>query len=123
MLHRTCVLASGVICGPHSAFRCIQCVKCRCTIFHDRVGRRGFHIKRVRTCYSELVVLHPVVSVGHVVNSRASGTRNIDALSFMLGRDRYAFDKKSGGTCYVELVFLHPVGFVGQLVHCGVSRA
>jgi hypothetical protein len=64
-----------------------------------------------------------VGSVGHVVNSGASGTQYIDALSFMLVWDRYGLDKKPGGTRYTELVFLHPVGFVGQLVHCGASRA
>jgi hypothetical protein len=61
--------------------------------------------------------------VGHVVNSGASRTQNINAISFILEWDRYGFDKKHGGTRYAELVFLHPVGFVGQLVHSGVSGA
>jgi hypothetical protein len=43
--------------------------------------------------------------VGHVVYSRASGTRNVDALFFMLAWDRYEFYKKHVGTSYVELVF------------------
>jgi hypothetical protein len=116
-------MASGVIYGPHSAFWCVRCVKRRCTIFYDQVGRRGFHKKHIGTCYSELVVLHPVGSVGHEVNSGPSGTQNIDALSFMLRWDRYGFDKNRGGTRYAELVFMHSVGFVEQLVHCVASRA
>jgi hypothetical protein len=38
MLRWTCVFASGRICGSHIAFRCIQTVKYRCTIFHARLG-------------------------------------------------------------------------------------
>jgi hypothetical protein len=44
----------------------------------------GFHKKRARTRYAELVVLHPVGSVGHVVHSSVSGVQNINALFFML---------------------------------------
>jgi hypothetical protein len=46
-----------------------------------------------------------VGSVGHVVLSGASGPRNIDKLIFMLGWDRYQFDKKRIGTCSAEFVF------------------
>jgi hypothetical protein len=34
--------------------------------------RYGFHKKRVRTRYAEVVFLHPVRFVGHVVHSSAS---------------------------------------------------
>jgi hypothetical protein len=59
--------------------------------------------------------------VGHVVHSGASGPRNIDALFFMLGWDRYGFNKKHAGTRYAELVFSHPVGYAGHDVHSGAS--
>jgi hypothetical protein len=46
--------------------------------------RYGFHKKRARTRYAELVFLHSVGSVGHVVHSGASRARNVDALFFKL---------------------------------------
>jgi hypothetical protein len=62
-----------------------------------------------------------VKSAAHVVHSSGSRARNVIALFFMLGCDRYKFDKKHGGTSYAELVFLHPVGSVGHIGHSGAS--
>jgi hypothetical protein len=56
--------------------------------------------------YVELVFLHPLGSVGHLVHSSVLGLQNIEALFFMLRWDRYGFYKKCDGTCYVERVFL-----------------
>jgi hypothetical protein len=49
-----CFFASGGFYGPRSAFRSVQGVKHRRTIFHARWDRYGFHKKRVKTHYVEL---------------------------------------------------------------------
>jgi hypothetical protein len=53
---------------------------------------------------------------GHIVHSGVSGARNINAIFFILGWDRYGFDKKHAEASYTKIVFLHPVGSVGHLV-------
>jgi hypothetical protein len=86
-----------------------------------RWDRYGFDKKCTGTHYVEPRFLHPVGSVGHIVNFGASGPRNIDALSFMLRWDLYGFDKKRTETSYSELVILHPVGSAGHVVYSGAS--
>jgi hypothetical protein len=70
-LRRTCVFASGGICGSRSAFQCIWGGDA--LFFKLRWDRYGYDKKRARTRYAELVFLHPMESVGHVVYSDASG--------------------------------------------------
>jgi hypothetical protein len=78
---------------------------------------------RARTHYVELVFLHPVGFVGHVVLSGVYGLRIVNALSFMPKWDRCGFHRKRPRTCYAKLVFLHPVGSVGHVVHSCVFGA
>jgi hypothetical protein len=44
-------------------------------------------------------------------------------LFFMIGWERYGFDKKRAEARDTELVFLHPMGSTGHVVHSRVSRA
>jgi hypothetical protein len=63
-----------------------------------------------------------VGTTGHIVYSGAFRARNVDTLIFMLGWDRYGFDKNRIGTSYAELVFLHPVRYADHVVHFGASE-
>jgi hypothetical protein len=72
MVRRTCVFASGGICESCSVVQCVQGVKHRRTIFYARVGPVCFHKNHVRTRCDEVVFLHLVGSMGHIVHSVAS---------------------------------------------------
>jgi hypothetical protein len=87
----------------------------RHTIFKLRWDPYGFDKKRFRTCYAELVFLHPVGSAGHIVHSSASEVRNVDTIFFMLGWDWYGFHKNCAGSCYVELLFLRHESYTQYL--------
>jgi hypothetical protein len=89
--------------------------------FFLRWARYGFHKKRDRTRYAELVIMHPMGSVGHVLHLDASGSWNVDTLIFMLRWARRGFHKKCDGTRYAELLFLHPVGSTGHIVDSDAS--
>jgi hypothetical protein len=91
--------------------------------FMPRWVQYKFDKKCIGTRYAELLFLHPVGSVSHVVRFGAFGDRIIDTLFFKLRWDRYVFDKKRFRTRYVELYFFHPVGSVGHIVHSGASEA
>jgi hypothetical protein len=47
--------------------------------------------------------------------------RNLAALFFMLGWDRYGYDKKRDETFDAKILFLHLVGSAGHVVHFGAS--
>jgi hypothetical protein len=72
-LHRTCVFASGGICGSHSAFRFVRGAKRRCTIFNAR-GRTGTDSTKSAPGHVMLthMVLHPMGYAGHITHSGAS---------------------------------------------------
>jgi hypothetical protein len=74
-------------------------------------------IKPVGTRYDKLVFLHQVLSADHVVNSCASGSRDVDALLFVLMWYRYGFRKNRVGIHYGKLQFCHLVGSPVHVVH------
>jgi nitrate reductase gamma subunit len=90
-ISQICVSASGGICGPRSAFGCVQGVK-------RRVGPVRIRQKSVGTRYAELVILHLVGSAGHLVNSFVSEEQNGDALFFLLVWLWFRFHEKCIGT-------------------------
>jgi hypothetical protein len=57
--------------------------------------RYGFHKKRARTHYTELVFFQLIGSVGDILHSTASVAQNVDALFLMLEWDWYRFYNKA----------------------------
>jgi hypothetical protein len=83
--------------------------------------RYGFHKTPAGTRYAELVLLHSMGSICHIVHFSLSWPQNNNALFFMLGWAWCGFHKKGAGTCYAELLFLLPLGFVGHIVRSRTS--
>jgi hypothetical protein len=81
----------------------------------------GYHKKRVKTHYAELVFLHLLGSAGHAVHFGGSGAQNVDAHYLMLRWARYGNHRKHVGTRYAKLVILHSVGSAGHVLHSGMS--
>jgi hypothetical protein len=90
---RTCAFSSGGIYGSCRAFGCIQGTKCRCTIFHVRVGllqiRQVSRQDTLRRTY--------IFASGGICESRRAfrsvrGTKHRHTI-FMLGWDWYGFDE------------------------------
>jgi hypothetical protein len=116
-LCRTCVFASGGLCGSHSAFRCVRATKCRCTICHDGVGPVWIPQQACRDTLHRTCVFQSSGITGHVVHSCVFGAQKVDALFFVLRWAQCSFYKKRVGTSCAALVFFHAVGSASHVAH------
>jgi hypothetical protein len=103
-LSRSCVFASGGIYGSCSAFWWVRVENTDALFFMIGWAWCWSHKKHIGTQYIELVFLHHVGYVGHVVRSGVSGAQNVDALFFMIDWAQCGFHKMHTGTRYAKLV-------------------
>jgi hypothetical protein len=75
--------------------------------------RYGFHKNCARTHYVELLILHPVESARHVVDSGESGARNVDALFSCSGGTGTDLTKSASGDVEPNLCFFASRGICG----------
>jgi hypothetical protein len=113
-LHRTCVFASGAICGSPSAFGCVCGAKRECTIFHARVC-----LVRIpqKACWD---TSHGTC-VFHLVRCGASTAQNFNALFFMIWWAQCGSHKMRVGIHSAKLVFLHLGESMGHVKRSGAS--
>jgi hypothetical protein len=83
----------------------------------------GIDKKCMWTRYAELLFLHLVGYAGHVVDSSASRSRNVDAIFFMLGWDQYGSHQKRTGSRYVKLLCFACSGMCGSRIAFRCVRA
>jgi hypothetical protein len=122
-LHRTCVFASGAICGSCSAFCCVRGAKHRCTIFHARVGPVQISQKACQDTFCWTCVLASgAVCQSHSTFLCVRGTKH-QCTIFHARVASCGFNKKHTERWYIELVFFHLVRSLGHVVHSHVVGA
>jgi hypothetical protein len=76
------------------------------TLFFMLLGDQcGFHKKRIGKRYAELVFLHLMASMGHIVHIGVPGAHKVEALFFVLGWDQYRLYKNAMGHVIPNLCF------------------
>jgi hypothetical protein len=120
-LHRTCVSASGGICGSRGAFRCVRGTKRRLTIAHARVGwvripqKARWDTVR-RTCLS---TSSGICGSHSALRSIRGAKCRHTIFHAWVGPVRIPKEARRDMIC--QTCVLHPTGSVGHLVHCVAS--